>query len=100
LPYPRPGSLTDREVEVLELVATGLSTSRVARSLLVSEQAVTYHLGNLMGKFHADNRTGLVSRAFVTGVLLPETWPPRVALVWRFSTPDARARVKVRPIRT
>jgi hypothetical protein len=44
----------------------------------VSRQAVTYHVGNLLAKFQCSSRTGLVSRAFVLGVLLP-SWPPMIA---------------------
>ena len=69
--------LTCREADVLELVAEGLSTREMGRSLHVSPQAVTYHIGNLLAKFQCSNRAGLVTRALVTGVLLA-TWPPRV----------------------
>jgi DNA-binding CsgD family transcriptional regulator len=68
--------VTEREAAVLEQLAAGRSTSAAARSLFVSPQAVTYHVGNLLAKFQCTNRTGLVSRAFVLGVL-SETWPPR-----------------------
>ena len=77
-PLRIPG-LTRREADVLELVAEGMSTRDMARSLYVSPQAVTYHIGNLLAKFQCSNRAGLVARAFVTGVLLA-TWPPRVRL--------------------
>ena len=69
--------LTEREAEVLEQLALGRSTGAAAHRLYVSHQAVTYHVGNLLAKFQCDNRTGLVSRAFVLGVL-DRTWPPRV----------------------
>jgi DNA-binding NarL/FixJ family response regulator len=71
--------LTDREEAVLELLAEGWSTEEAARSLYVSRQAITYHVGNLLAKFQCANRTGLVARAFVIGVLEP-TWPPSVAV--------------------
>lgn len=69
--------LTVRETEVLELVAAGATTAEVARRLFVSEQAVTYHIANLLSKFQGANRTELVARAFVLGVL-DGAWPPRV----------------------
>ncbi len=62
---------------MLELVAAGTTTAEAARRLFVSEQAVTYHIANLLSKFQGANRTGLVARAFVLGVL-ELTWPPRV----------------------
>jgi DNA-binding NarL/FixJ family response regulator len=70
--------LTPREVGVLELVAAGWSTRRIARVLSVSDQCVTYHIGNLLAKFGTENRAGLVGRAFVFGYLLTDSWPPRV----------------------
>lgn len=69
--------LTDREAEVLQQLAEGKSTRAAARCLYVSHQAVTYHVGNLLAKFQSTNRTGLVSRAFVLGIL-DCMWPPRV----------------------
>jgi DNA-binding CsgD family transcriptional regulator len=71
-------NLTSRELDVLEQLAEGKSTITVARSLFVSHQAVTYHVGNLLAKFQCTNRTGLVSCAFVLGILDCK-WPPRVA---------------------
>ena len=70
-------ALTDRETAVLEQLAEGKSTSAAARSLYVSPQAITYHVGNLLAKFGCTSRTGVVSRAFVLG-MLARTWPPRV----------------------
>lgn len=69
--------LTEREARVLELVATGLPTRDIAARLFVSRQAVTYHIGNLLAKFQASNRAGLVARAYVLG-LLTLGWPPRM----------------------
>ena len=69
--------LTDREEAVLEQLAEGKSSRAAARSLYVSHQAVTYHVGNLLAKFQCSSRTGLVSRAFVLGILTP-TWPPTI----------------------
>jgi DNA-binding CsgD family transcriptional regulator len=69
--------LTDREIDVLEQIAWGRSTRSAARALFVSHQAVTYHVGNLLAKFQCSNRTGLVARAFVLGVLA-RTWPPSI----------------------
>ena len=76
----RAPSLTPREAEVLGLIAEGLSTRGIAERLVVSEQAITYHVGNLLSKFGCENRTGMVSRAFFLGYLDSFTWPPRVAL--------------------
>jgi DNA-binding NarL/FixJ family response regulator len=69
--------LTEREAAVLGFLAEGMSTEDAANALYVSHQAVTYHVGNLLGKFQCSNRTGMVAKAFVLGVL-PCSWPPRV----------------------
>ena len=69
--------LTDREEAVLEQLAEGKSSREAAQCLYVSRQAITYHLGNLLAKFQCTNRTGVVARAFVLGILAP-VWPPRI----------------------
>lgn len=69
--------LTDREREVLAQLAEGKSSHEAAQTLYVSDQAITYHVGNLLAKFQCTNRTALIARAFVLGVL-SLTWPPRV----------------------
>ncbi len=73
-----PG-LTEAERRVLVAVAAGLSTQAIASRLFVSRQAVAYHIGNLLRKFQVGNRAGLVSRAFVDGVLTTDRWPPEIA---------------------
>jgi DNA-binding CsgD family transcriptional regulator len=70
------GSLTRAESRVLALAAAGHSTSEIAVHLCVSRQAVAYHVGNLLRKFQASNRPGLVARAYVCGVLASDRWPP------------------------
>lgn len=79
VPITVPPNLTPRESLVLEMVAEGLPTRQIAESLFVSEQAITFHVGNLLSKFGCDNRTGLVARAFILRYLDAETWPPRLA---------------------
>ena len=71
--------LTPRESQVLERIAEGESTREAAARLFVSEQAITYHIGNLFSKFGCDNRAGLVARAFVLGFLDSSSWPPRLS---------------------
>lgn len=54
-----PGTdiLTERESEVLKLVAHGLSNETIARQLAVSEGTVRVHVSNILGKLHLENRT-------------------------------------------
>lgn len=49
--------LTEREVEVLRLVARGLSNQHIAEQLVVSERTVRTHISNILGKLHLANRT-------------------------------------------
>jgi NarL family two-component system response regulator LiaR len=55
-PASDPG-LTERELEVLKLVAQGLSNQGIADSLVVSERTVGKHVGNILEKLHLANRT-------------------------------------------
>src|SRR5919109_607303 len=54
---PAVESLTPREIEVLELVAEGLSNKAVAARLGISDQTVKFHLASVSGKLGASNRT-------------------------------------------
>jgi NarL family two-component system response regulator LiaR len=49
--------LTDREVEVLKLVARGLSNQEIADELVISEGTVRFHVSNILDKLHLANRT-------------------------------------------
>ncbi len=54
---PTEYPLTDREVEVLKLVAQGLSNEDIAQSLVISDRTVGKHVSNLLEKLHLANRT-------------------------------------------
>ncbi len=49
--------LTDRELEILRLVAQGYTNGRIARELWVTEQTVKFHLSNTYRKLGVANRT-------------------------------------------
>ncbi len=55
--------LTPREIQVLALVADGLSNKTIAGSLGVSDETIKFHLGSIFGKLGASNRTDAVRRA-------------------------------------
>ncbi len=59
--------LTEREKEVLGLMAEGLSNAAIARRLFISERTVKYHIGNIYGKLGVENRTAAVLLALKLG---------------------------------
>lgn len=63
--------LTQREIELLRLVAGGMSNKAVAQTLSISENTVKYHLRNILQKLNAQNRTEAVSYAIGAGLLNP-----------------------------
>jgi NarL family two-component system response regulator LiaR len=54
---PSPEPLTPREMEVLKLVAQGLSNQEIAQKLVVSVATVYTHVSNILGKLHLASRT-------------------------------------------
>jgi len=62
-------ALTPREVEVLELLAEGLSNKAVAERLGISDQTVKFHVASISGKLGASNRTDAVRRAARRGLI-------------------------------
>jgi two-component system, NarL family, nitrate/nitrite response regulator NarL len=75
---PRPGPvLTQRERQVLELVARGDANKEVARHLEISENTVKNHLRNILEKLHLQNRVQAVMYALREGLITPpESGPP------------------------
>ncbi|MGA2489894.1 MAG: response regulator transcription factor [Anaerolineales bacterium] len=53
---PTPDPLTEREMEVLQLVAQGLSNQEIAERLVIGDATVRTHIGNILGKLHLANR--------------------------------------------
>jgi DNA-binding NarL/FixJ family response regulator len=64
----RLSGLTQREAEVLELVAEGYPNARVAKMLWVTEQTVKFHLSNIYRKLSVANRTEAAHWALVHGL--------------------------------
>lgn len=60
--------LTDREEEVLKLVAQGRTNREIATNLTVSESTVKYHLRNILDKLHLDNRAQVMAYAARRGL--------------------------------
>jgi DNA-binding NarL/FixJ family response regulator len=62
-------SITPRELEVLELLAEGLTNAQIAERLKVSPRTVKTHVQNLLSKLDTRDRTGAVARAFRLGII-------------------------------
>ena len=61
--------LTSREIQVLELLAEGLSNKGIASALGISDQTVKFHVASIAGKLGAVNRTDTVRRAVRRGLI-------------------------------
>jgi DNA-binding NarL/FixJ family response regulator len=65
----RADDLTKREREVLQLIAQGLATKQIARSLGITERTVKFHTGSLLSKLDAENRAQAVALAARRGLI-------------------------------
>ena len=63
-----PDGLTEREVEVLKLIAGGLSNQEIARKLFISEATVKTHINNIFSKAELRDRGQAVAYAFRKGL--------------------------------
>jgi ATP/maltotriose-dependent transcriptional regulator MalT len=61
--------LTARELQVLALMAEGLSNKRIATRLAISDQTVKFHVASIGGKLNAVNRTDAVRRGLRRGLI-------------------------------
>jgi NarL family two-component system response regulator LiaR len=61
--------LTDRELEVLRLIANGLSNSQIATQLVISENTVKGHVSNILSKLHFSDRTQAAVYAWQRGIV-------------------------------
>lgn len=62
-------SVTSRELEVLALLARGLQNKEIADSLGIAERTVKFHVGSILGKLNAGNRTEAVTAAVQRGLI-------------------------------
>jgi DNA-binding NarL/FixJ family response regulator len=61
--------ISPREVEILECLADGLTTSQIAFTLFISENTVKTHIRHILEKLEASNRTEAVSKASQLGLI-------------------------------
>jgi DNA-binding NarL/FixJ family response regulator len=67
----RADALTDRELDVLRLVATGASNTEIAAALVVSEATVKTHVGSIFAKLGVRDRAGAIVYAYQHGLASP-----------------------------
>jgi NarL family two-component system response regulator LiaR len=71
-PTPAPADvepLTPRELEVLKLIARGLSNQQIAAELIISERTARTHVSNILSKLNLENRTQAAFYAFQEGLV-------------------------------
>ena len=68
-PSPTPGILTNREREILKLVAQGLGNKAIASTLYISENTVKTHMRHIMEKLNLSNRAEAAAYAVHTGLV-------------------------------
>jgi NarL family two-component system response regulator LiaR len=64
--------LSERELEVLKLIADGLSNAEMAAKLVLSEKTIKGHVSNILGKLHLADRTQAAVYAWRAGVVRKE----------------------------
>jgi NarL family two-component system response regulator YdfI len=62
-------SLTGREIEILQLLALGLTNKQIAVRLKISTHTVKFHVSSIFGKFGTTNRTETVKLGLKTGLI-------------------------------
>jgi DNA-binding CsgD family transcriptional regulator len=70
-PPPELAELTEREREVLQLVAAGLSNADIARRLVISPLTAKTHVARILAKLDCHDRAQLVALAYETGLVTP-----------------------------
>ena len=65
--------LTERELDVLKLIANGMTNSQIAEKLVISENTVKGHVSNILSKLHLADRTQVAVYAWQRGIVQRES---------------------------
>ncbi|MFV8131187.1 PAS domain-containing protein [Streptomyces syringium] len=76
---PPEAEVSEVEARILALAASGATTAAVGKAVGLTVDGVNYHLARLTRRWRVSNRTALVAKAYVLGVLSPGQWPPAPA---------------------
>jgi DNA-binding NarL/FixJ family response regulator len=66
-----PSSLTAREIEILRLIAAGLTNAEIGEQLFISPLTCKSHVSRILTKLDARDRTQLVVMAYESGLVVP-----------------------------
>ncbi len=72
--YNPLNDLTDREMEVLQEIASGKSNAEIATALFISEKTVKTHITKILSKLHLSDRTQAAVLAWQSGVVKKGDW--------------------------
>jgi DNA-binding NarL/FixJ family response regulator len=64
-----PEPLTEREMEVLQLLGTGMTNKEIGAELFITERTVKFYVSAILGKLNASNRTEAVTIAMQRGLI-------------------------------
>lgn len=78
LTYGSTVRYTKRESMILRLIAAGLTNVEAAAELHISHHTVAQHIAQMLHTTGARSRAELVARAYCTGLLRPDSWPPEL----------------------
>jgi DNA-binding CsgD family transcriptional regulator/tetratricopeptide (TPR) repeat protein len=76
-----PAGLTDRQLDVLVLLARGLTNAEIAQKLVVSVRTVDHHVSAILAKLGARTRRDAAAAAFTLGIATPHAAPPERSLM-------------------
>lgn len=88
--------LSDRQLYILEGVASGFSNEQIARRAEISPNTVASHVRKIMTRFNCTSRATMVAHGYVRGLLEPSRWPPVRRGIGSRSPSTARPECQVR----